>query len=114
MKLLLLDEPTAGIDVGAKADIPALTRRLAASGMAIVIVSSEFEELLAVADRILVMRDGGIVAQRSAVSASEHEPILLASGSAEAGAAPPKARTHRAMATIDWRRYQGLREAGVY
>lgn len=87
VKLLLLDEPTAGIDVGAKADILALTRSLAAAGMAIVIVSSEFEELLAVADRILVMRDGEVVAERSGASATEHELILLASGSVETGAA---------------------------
>jgi ribose transport system ATP-binding protein len=94
VKLLLLDEPTAGIDVGAKADILALTRQLAASGMAIIIVSSEFEELLAVADRILIMRDGGIVAQRSGASATEHELILLASGSAEPGVAPPISWNH--------------------
>jgi ribose transport system ATP-binding protein len=94
VKLLLLDEPTAGIDVGAKADILALTRQLAASGMAIIIVSSEFEELLAVADRILIMRDGGIVAQRSGASATEHELILLASGSAEPGVGPPISWNH--------------------
>ena len=86
VKLLLLDEPTAGIDVGAKADILALTRDLAASGMAILIVSSEFEELLAVADRILVMRDGEIVAERAGPATSEHELILLAGGSSETGA----------------------------
>lgn len=79
-KLLLLDEPTAGIDVGAKADILALTRRLAASGVAIIIVSSEFEELLAVCDRILVMRDGAIVAERAAAATSDHELVLLAGG----------------------------------
>jgi ribose transport system ATP-binding protein len=84
VKLLLLDEPTAGIDVGAKADILALTRQLAAAGVAIVIVSSEFEELLAVADRILVMRDGAIIAECEAASTSEHELVLLAGGSSEA------------------------------
>jgi ribose transport system ATP-binding protein len=79
IKLLLLDEPTAGIDVGAKADILTLTRRLAETGVSVVIVSSEFEELLAVADRILVMRDGAIVAERDAATTSEHELVLLAS-----------------------------------
>ena len=79
VRLLLLDEPAAGIDVGAKADILTLTRQLAASGVAVVIVSSEFEELLAVADRILVMRDGAIVAERAAADTSEAELILLAS-----------------------------------
>ncbi len=80
VKLLLLDEPTAGIDVGAKADILALTRRLAESGVGVIIVFSEFEELLAVCDRILVMRDGAIVAERAASATSEHELVLLAGG----------------------------------
>lgn len=79
IKLLLLDEPTAGIDVGAKADILILVRELAKRGVAIVIVSSEFEELLAVSDRILVMRDGEIVATREANQADVQELILLAS-----------------------------------
>ena len=79
-KLFLLDEPTAGIDVGAKADILTLIRTLAAAGIAIIIVSSEFEELLAVADRLLVMREGRVVAERAARSTNDHELILLAGG----------------------------------
>ena len=77
-RIFLLDEPTAGIDVGAKADILALVRRLATGGCGIIIVSSEFEELLAVSDRILVLRQGRIVAERNAGETSEHELILLA------------------------------------
>jgi ribose transport system ATP-binding protein len=80
-RIFLLDEPTAGIDVGAKADILALVRHLAASGSGVIIVSSEFEELLAVSDRILVMREGRIVAERRAAETSEHELILLATAS---------------------------------
>ena len=76
--VFLLDEPTAGIDVGAKADILALVRRLAGDGCGVIIVSSEFEELLAVADRILVMREGRIIAEREARATSEHELVLLA------------------------------------
>lgn len=79
-KLFILDEPTAGIDVGAKADILSLVRDLAAEGMAVIIISSEFEELLAVSDRILVMRDGAVVAERQAAETDDHELILLASG----------------------------------
>jgi ribose transport system ATP-binding protein len=90
IKLFLLDEPTAGIDVGAKSDILALVRELAASGVAVIIVSSEFEELLAVADRILVMRDAEIVAERDAASTSDHELIILAGGS-ETGETDPAA-----------------------
>ena len=80
VRLLLLDEPTAGIDVGAKAEILRLIRRLAGEGKAIVIVSSEFEELLAVCDRIVVMRDGRCIADRSVSDATEHDLLLLAGG----------------------------------
>ena len=80
VKVFLLDEPTAGIDIGAKTDILTLVRELAASGKSIIVVSSEFEELLAVADRILVMRDGRCVAERATHDTSEHELVLLAGG----------------------------------
>ena len=82
VKLFLLDEPTAGIDVGAKADILALVRELAGAGRSVIVVSSEFEELLAVSDRILVMREGAVIAERAAGSVTEHDLIMLA------GAAP--------------------------
>jgi ribose transport system ATP-binding protein len=87
-KVFLLDEPTAGIDIGAKADILVLIRKLAAAGKAIVVVSSEFEELLAVCHRILVMRDGKCVAERLAHDTSEHELVLLAGGQTLSDAEP--------------------------
>lgn len=80
IKLFLLDEPTAGIDIGAKADILRLVRQLADEGKSVIIVSSELEELLAVSDRILVMRDGKCIAERSTDATSEHELLLLAGG----------------------------------
>ncbi|TAL93214.1 MAG: sugar ABC transporter ATP-binding protein [Paraburkholderia sp.] len=86
VKVFLLDEPTAGIDIGAKTDILLLVRELAAAGKAVIIVSSEFEELLAVSQRILVMRDGRCIAERSAQETSEHELILLAGGQSAASA----------------------------
>jgi ribose transport system ATP-binding protein len=61
-RVLLLDEPTRGIDVGAKAEIYRLLAELAASGMAIVMVSSELPELLSLSDRILVLREGRVTA----------------------------------------------------
>lgn len=82
-RLVILDEPTAGIDVGAKADILALVRKLAEDGVAVIIISSEFEEILAVSDRILVMRDGAVVAERPAAECHDHDLILLASGQTE-------------------------------
>lgn len=60
--VLLLDEPTIGVDIGAKADIVQLVRQLASEGTAILVVSSEFEELLAMSDRIIVLKDGVISA----------------------------------------------------
>ena len=77
-RLFLLDEPTAGIDIGTKTDILKLVRDLAKDGMAIVIVSSEFEELLAVATRIFVMCEGKIVAERPGHGTDEQELVLLA------------------------------------
>ena len=80
VKLFLLDEPTAGIDVGAKTDILILVRELADAGMCVIVVSSDFEELLPICDRILVMRDGRCVAERRASETSEHDLLLLAGG----------------------------------
>ena len=79
-RVFLLDEPTSGIDVGAKADIVELVQGLAAEGAAVVVADSEFEELLGVASRVLVLRRGRIVAERRAADTSEHELVLLASG----------------------------------
>ncbi len=83
VRLLLLDEPTAGVDVGAKAEILGIVRELAAAGLAVVLVTSELTELTAAADRILVMREGAIVAQRAAAQTNEEELVLLASGAAQ-------------------------------
>jgi ABC-type sugar transport system ATPase subunit len=70
-KLLLLDEPTRGIDVGAKAEIYSLIRRLAGEGMAVLMTSSELPELLTVADRILVMCEGRLTADFPRAEATE-------------------------------------------
>ena len=59
-RILLLDEPTIGVDIGAKSDIVKLVRKLASEGTAILVVSSEFEELLAMSDRLVVLRDGRV------------------------------------------------------
>jgi ribose transport system ATP-binding protein len=79
-KVLLLDEPTAGVDVGAKADILRLTRRQATEGRGVLIVSSEFEELRSVCDRILVLRRGRIVAELVSAETDLHEITAYASG----------------------------------
>jgi len=60
-KVLLLDEPTRGIDVGAKAEVQSLIDELAAEGLGVVLVSSDAEELIEGADRVVVLRDGVVV-----------------------------------------------------
>ena len=57
-QLLILDEPTRGIDVGAKAEVHHIINELAAQGLAIILISSDLPEVLAMSDRILVMREG--------------------------------------------------------
>ena len=72
-KLLILDEPTIGVDIGAKSDILDIVRRLAAQGAAILVISSEFEELLAMSDRLLVVHDGHLINEldRRAIDSEE-------------------------------------------
>jgi len=60
-KVLLLDEPTRGIDVGAKAEVQGLVEELAQQGLAVLLISSELEELVEGSDRIVVLRDGAVV-----------------------------------------------------
>jgi ABC-type sugar transport system ATPase subunit len=74
-KILILDEPTRGIDVGAKEEIYQIIRRLTAEGTAILLISSEIEELLGLADRIVVLRAGRL-AQEFAYSQFDRERIL--------------------------------------
>ena len=62
-KLLILDEPTLGVDIGAKSDIVEIVRKLADNGAAVLVISSEFEELLAMSDRILILQDGNLTSQ---------------------------------------------------
>jgi ribose transport system ATP-binding protein len=77
--ILLFDEPTRGIDVGAKSAIHDLVRRLARDGAAVLMVSSELPELLGMSDRIIVMRDGRIAGELPA-GATEEDVVALAVG----------------------------------
>ncbi|WP_322805681.1 sugar ABC transporter ATP-binding protein [Thermanaerothrix sp.] len=82
-KVLILDEPTRGVDVGAKAEIHALMSELAAQGMAILMISSELPEILGVSDRILVMREGRIVAEFNREEATQDLIMQAATGQLE-------------------------------
>ena len=83
-RLLLLDEPTRGIDVGSKQEIYKLMEQLAASGVAILFVSSEMEEVLGMADRALVMHEGAITGELGRDQLSEEAVMQLATGSQRA------------------------------
>ena len=79
-RILLLDEPTRGVDVGAKAQIYALVRELCAQGMAVLLISSELPEVIENSDRILVMCKGAIVGEVPRAEATEEKIISYAVG----------------------------------
>jgi ABC-type sugar transport system ATPase subunit len=79
-KVLILDEPTRGIDVGAKAEVYAIMNDLAEQGIGIIMVSSEMPEILAISDRILVMYEGRIMGELSRAEATQERIMTLASG----------------------------------
>ena len=94
--MLLLDEPTRGVDVGARSEIYRIITDLAASGMAVIMASSDMPEILALSHRALVLKDGGVVAEldRTALQQPDVQDRIfrLASGldtsDAPTGAAP--------------------------
>jgi ribose transport system ATP-binding protein len=76
-RVLLLDEPTRGVDVGARAELYAVVRRLADEGLAVLLVSSEVPEVLGLADRVLVLREGRVVHTAPARELDEHRVLDL-------------------------------------
>jgi ribose transport system ATP-binding protein len=80
-RLIVLDEPTRGVDVGAKAEIYTQMRELTAHGVGIVMVSSELPELLGMSDRILVFHEGRVAGELSRSEATEQTVMHLATGS---------------------------------
>ena len=83
-KILVLDEPTHGVDVGTKADVHRTISHLAAQGLTILLISSELLEVLGMSDRILVMREGRVVAEIPRAKATEERIIQAAAGVEEA------------------------------
>jgi ABC-type sugar transport system ATPase subunit len=84
-KILILDEPTRGIDIGAKVEIYKLLGRLAAEGAAIIVISSELPEVLGMSDRILVMSGGAIVSEFSDEKATREAIMEFATGARRMG-----------------------------
>ena len=77
-KVLILDEPTQGVDVGAKSEIHRLMGELAARGLAILMISSELPEILRMSDRIVVMCEGRITGELSRAEATQERIMQLA------------------------------------
>ncbi len=78
--MLILDEPTQGVDVGAKAEIHGLMVELAEQGLAILMISSELPEILGMSDRVAVMRGGRVVAMLERADATQERVMALALG----------------------------------
>lgn len=76
--MLILDEPTAGVDIGTKTEIITRIRELADAGTAVIVISSELAELLAVSDRVLVLRRGTVTADLDRRDIADEESLQLA------------------------------------
>ena len=76
--VLILDEPTAGVDIGTKSEILDMVRALADAGKAVIVISSEYPELLAVSDRILILRDGSVTRDLRRSEIADEESLQLA------------------------------------
>jgi rhamnose transport system ATP-binding protein len=79
-RVIIVDEPTRGIDVGTKAEVHRLLQNLASEGVGVLVISSELPEVLLLADRILVIREGRLVKELSRLEASEENVIAAAAG----------------------------------
>ena len=94
-KMLIVDEPTRGIDVGTKAEVHRLLSELAGQGVAVLMISSELPEVLGMADRVLVMHEGRLTAELNRDEADEERVIRAATGQLR-GAERRRAETRRA------------------
>jgi inositol transport system ATP-binding protein len=88
-KILIVDEPTRGIDVSSKVEVHNLLIDLAKSGIAVIVISSELPEILAISDRIVTMREGRVTGEIARIDATQE--ILMAMMTAQEGAAPARA-----------------------
>ena len=83
-RILILDEPTRGIDIGAKVEVHRIISDLAASGLGVILISSDLPEVLAMSDRILVLHEGRLTAEIARVDATEERVMFAATGQREA------------------------------
>ena len=81
-KVLILDEPTHGVDIGSKAQIHGIIAKLADEGLAVLVISSDLPEVLGVSDRILVIAEGELVAEMDAASVDQETVMMAATRNA--------------------------------
>jgi ribose transport system ATP-binding protein len=86
-RVLILDEPTRGVDVGAKAEIYKLIRKLAEEGLAVLVISSDLPEVLLLSDRILIMKAGQIAGEFKRHEATQEKVLAMAMPGAKGGEA---------------------------
>ena len=79
-RVLILDEPTRGVDIGAKVEVHRIMSDLAASGLGIILISSELPEILAMSDRTLVLHEGRVTAEIARADATEERVMFAATG----------------------------------
>jgi ABC-type sugar transport system ATPase subunit len=91
-KILIVDEPTRGIDIGSKVEVHNLLIEMAKSGIAVIVISSELPEILAVCDRIVTMREGRVTGEIARTAATQE--ILMSMMTAHEGPADRPAPTH--------------------
>ncbi len=84
-RVLILDEPTRGIDIGAKVEVHRQIAELAASGLAIILISSDLPEVLAMSDRIIVLHEGRVTAEIARAEATQESVMFAATGTAASG-----------------------------
>jgi monosaccharide-transporting ATPase len=99
-KVLLLDEPTRGIDVGAKVEVQALVDELAREGLAIVLVSSEVEEVIEGSSRVIVLRDGSVATELKGIEVEERALLDALAGDSAADVDPEITMTDGAQTTV--------------
>ncbi len=109
-KVLFLDEPTRGVDVGAKTEMYNLMRAMASQGMAVVMISSELLEILGMSDRILVLREGRVMGEIPRQGATEEQIMALATG-VEAEGIEESANHPRLPPKHLWKKQPGLFQA---
>jgi rhamnose transport system ATP-binding protein len=101
-KILILDEPTRGVDIGAKAEVHRIVSDLASKGLAIILISSELPEVLAMSDRVLVMHEGHFTAMFDRAEANQEKVMFAATGQVLPFSTPePKASPERGVGVLN-------------